>query len=99
MKPVDFDSIENYYFRLVKDYIQRELLDSILATTPGALEDVVCLALNQLPPRYIRFSADTTLYLSAEERQEMEGTVRKAVERAVEFVQKNPRIPHEAEDD
>jgi hypothetical protein len=90
---LDFDSVENYYFRLVVQQITSAFGESPLADVPGALEDVACLALNQLPPRYVRHSIDTAFYLSVEEQQEMIRAVKLAVERAVKFVSENPRLP------
>jgi competence protein ComFB len=60
---------------------------------PGALEDVACLALNQLPARYVRHSIDTAFYLSVDEQQEMIRAVELAVDRAAEYVQSHPRMP------
>jgi len=91
MHEINFESIFNYYQRMVYDHILAEYGESELAIRPGALEDVACLALNQLPPRYVRHGLDTTFYISKEERQEMLNAVEAAVERAAEYVFKNPR--------
>jgi hypothetical protein len=90
---IDFDSVENYYFRLVTQHVISEYGATALADVPGALEDVACLALNQLPPRYIRHTIDTVFYLSVEEQQEMIRAVKLAVERAAKFVGEHPRLP------
>lgn len=92
-RKIDFDSLENYYVRLVVQHITSAYGASQMADIPGALEDVACLALNQLPPRYVRHSIDTAFYLSVEEQQEMIRAVKLAVERAVRFVQDHPRMP------
>lgn len=93
MAHVDFDSVKNYYQSLVVQQIIKSYGDSEMASTEGALEDIACLALNQLPPRYVRHSIDTAFYLSIEEQQEMVRAVELAVERAVEYVSDNPRLP------
>lgn len=93
MRAADFDSVENYYYRLVVQHIAASLSSSPLADVPGALEDVACLALNQLPPRYMRHSIDTAFYLSVEEQQGMVRAVQLAVERAARYVQAHPRLP------
>lgn len=93
MSSTDFASVENYYFRLVVQHISASLAESPLAGVPGALEDVACLALNQLPTRYMRRGNDSPAYLSAEEEQEMVRAVRLAVERAARYVQSHPRLP------
>ncbi len=93
MRYVDFDSVSNYYERLVREQIMLEYSESALATQPGALEDIACLALNQLPPRYMRFAVDTSFYLTVAELQQMHEEVCSAVKRAADFVKGNPRKP------
>jgi hypothetical protein len=93
MRYVDFGSVENYYYRLVVQQVLSGLGDSGLADVPGALEDVTCLALNQLPPRYARHSIDTVFYVPVEQQQEMIRAVKLAVERAAKYVQEHPRLP------
>jgi len=93
MVHVDFSSLENYYQQLVVQRLMQEYGETEVAAIPGALEDIACLALNQLPPRYVRHSIDTAFYLSVEEQQEMVRAVEIAVERAYEYVSENPRLP------
>ena len=93
MQQIDFDSLENYYRRLVIEHLISEYGESSLAQMPGALEDVACLALNQLPPRYVRHSIDTAFYLSMEERQEMARLVKESVEQAAKYVLEHQRDP------
>jgi competence protein ComFB len=93
MRYVQFNTIENYYQRLVVHTIISEFADGQLADIPGALEDVACLALNQLPARYVRHAVDTAFYLSVEEQQEMIQAARDAVARAVRYVSEHPRQP------
>jgi competence protein ComFB len=91
MRYVQFNTIENYYQRLVTQLIISEYAGGPLGDVPGALEDIACLALNQLPPRYVRHAVDTAFYLSVEEQQAMIQRARAAVERAANFVNANPR--------
>ena len=93
MRFINFDSIRNYYESYVFEKISRKYGNSELADQPGALEDIACLALNQLPPRYVRHSIDTAFYLSVEEQQEMIRAVELAVERAASYVRQHPRLP------
>jgi hypothetical protein len=82
----DFESIHNHYERIVfeavstgsSDYpqVQRELL-----------ADVACVALNRLPPRYIRHDVDLVFYLTENERANNEAAIAEAVKYAFEFVQ------------
>ncbi len=58
-----------------------------LAADPDLLADVACVALNNLPPRYIRHAIDLSFYMTEKEREKSEVAVRTAVEHAFEFVQ------------
>lgn len=81
----ELSEIHNYYERLVIDYA-REVITATEADA-GFLPDVVCVALNHLPPRYVRHDVDASFYLSPEERIEMEDRIVKAVKDAIEYVQ------------
>lgn len=78
-----FDNIHNYYEKMV--------LQHILETTGKSevdnfIEDVACVALNQLPPRYVRHDVDMAFYLTVEERVKMESLIEKAVTHSIEYV-------------
>jgi len=51
------------------------------------LADIACVALNRLPPRYIRHAVDFSFYLSEKERADMESAIAEAVRYSFEFVQ------------
>lgn len=82
------DTIANFYERLVADEIEesRQAGDS-----EDFLQDVMCVALNRLPPRYYRHSVDMMFYLADQEQQEMHDKVRKAVSDARTFVRGHQR--------
>ncbi|WP_196156881.1 late competence development ComFB family protein [Reinekea sp. G2M2-21] len=83
---MSFDSqISNFYEKLVVDELghRSELAD----VGDDMLIDMACVALNQLPARYYRYSVDMAFYLPASEMQKMEDDVTKAVEYAISFVQ------------
>ncbi len=82
--PSELDAIHNYYELLVFDQIQQLLSERI--DDHDYIADIACVALNQLPPRYIRHSVDMAFYLSPNERQEMLDKVSKAVAEAIAFV-------------
>jgi hypothetical protein len=82
---VNFENLHNYYETLVTDYL-RDKHDDILDFE--LLEDIACVALNQLPARYIRHNVDFIFYMSSEERTKMEDQVEKAVKDAIKFVNK-----------
>lgn len=96
----DLDFIHNYYERLV--------LQEITATSPRVqagdrefLADVACVALNRLPPRYIRHDVDMTFFMSPQEIQEIEDKIAHAVKAAIAYVESRERgevddIPAEA---
>ena len=50
------DDIHNYYEHLVLERITQLGLDQTKST--DYLADLCCLALNQVPPRYIRYEVD-----------------------------------------
>ena len=91
MGKFNFDKVENYFHRLVVEHLMAEYADSELAKIPGALEDIACLALNQLPPRYVRHSVDAAFYLAGEPLETMKEKVRDAVKYSAKYVAKHPR--------
>jgi hypothetical protein len=58
-----------------------------LADSPDLLADVACVALNRVPPRYIRHDVDLAFFLTERERGDNERAIRDAVEHAFGFVQ------------
>lgn len=82
----DFASIHNHH--------ESAVLEAVMATRasyPGVVDDwlpdVACVALNRLPPRYIRHTVDLVFYLSEKERVDNERALHDAVAYAFEFVQ------------
>lgn len=84
---MSFDSqISNFYEKLVVD----ELADRELANNDeDTLGDIACVALNQLPARYYRYSVDMAFYLSSPELRKMQDDVTAAVDHAIKFVEKH----------
>lgn len=82
---IDFSSIQNHY--------ERPVFEAVLALQPhyllgsDMLPDVACVALNRLPPRYIRHAVDLAFYQSDKERLDNERAISEAVKYAFEFVQ------------
>lgn len=81
------DDIHNYYEHLVLEHISQLKLTS--AKDDDYIADLCCLALNQLPPRYIRYEVDMSFYLAQSERQQMEMNTLNAVNKAILFLDKN----------
>lgn len=80
------DDIHNYYEKLLIDEIQKQKIED--GYDNDTLADFCCTALNQLPPRYIRYEVDMAFYSPPSERLEMEQRVRDAVEFAKAAVAK-----------
>jgi hypothetical protein len=76
--------IKNYYEDLVVFEILRQ--SAALGITRDEYDDVACVALNKLPPRYYRHSVDIAFYISETEASEIEAKVAQAVADAAAFV-------------
>jgi hypothetical protein len=84
----DYTSVRNHNERTVYDAVAREAAQYPgLAHNPELLADVACVALNRLPPRYIRHEVDFAFYLSERERMDSDHQVQEAVAYAFGFVQ------------
>ena len=85
----DFSSLFNHH--------EREVFATVMEMAPNyaanidldaeTLCDVACVALNRLPPRYIRHEVDFSFYLTERERQEISAAVNEAVSYAFNFVE------------
>jgi hypothetical protein len=84
----DFTSIRNHHERAVLDAVAQRAPDFPgLAGRDELLADVACVALNRLPPRYIRHAVDLAFYQTERERTDGDRAVADAVEFAFGFVQ------------
>ncbi|MDO6841538.1 late competence development ComFB family protein [Paraglaciecola chathamensis] len=83
------DDIHNYYEHLVLEHIAELKLPT--TNDDDYIADLCCLALNQLPPRYIRYEVDMSFYLAQSERQQMEMNTQNAVNKAIRFLDKKDR--------
>ena len=78
------DTVHNYY--------ERRVIETVFSTSERAREDrefladVACVALNHLPPRYIRHDVDMTFFMSPQELAEMSDKITDAVVRAIDYV-------------
>jgi hypothetical protein len=84
----DFLSVRNHNERAVFEAVAEhaEHYPGLRHSTE-LLADVACVALNRLPPRYIRHQVDYVFYLSEREREESERQMVEAVDYAFGFVQ------------
>ncbi|MFC6439560.1 late competence development ComFB family protein [Bowmanella sp. JS7-9] len=78
------DDIHNYYEHLVIERITQLGLDK--EKSQDYLADLCCLALNQVPPRYIRYEVDMAFYLAPNEKLQMQMNVNNAIDKAIKFL-------------
>lgn len=79
------DTVHNYYENLVLAQLIKA--SERAAKDPEFLADVTCVALNRLPPRYVRHDVDMTFFLSPTELEEIDVKIAKAVKDALEYVE------------
>lgn len=72
-----FDSVHNYYEKLVFEEINQFYASQDL--TEDEIEDIACLALNKIQPRYIRHNVDMCFFMTEEERMKIVDSVKDAV--------------------
>ncbi len=84
-----FDNINNYFEKLVIDVLQDKLSDHELENDEDFLADIACVALNQLPSRYVRHNVDMVFYMTSEEREQNQIIVEDAVIMAIDYVQQH----------
>ena len=80
----ELGTVHNYYEHLVFNEIGS--LSERAKVDMNYMADVACVALNHLPPRYIRHDVDMSFFLSPAEMAEIETKVKSAVEKALAFV-------------
>ncbi|MBT9595525.1 MAG: late competence development ComFB family protein [Vitreoscilla sp.] len=85
---MDTASIHNFYEKAVFTAVQEQAVHFPHIEGNGdVLADIACVALNRLPPRYIRHDVDFAFFQTEHERAESERAVLEAVEFAFGFVQ------------
>lgn len=85
------DTITNYYEKLVFDEIAIISSKRNLTLDEDAILDIACVALNQLPARYVRHQVDTVFYSRGEDNVKMSSEIESAVSSAFDKVLSNPR--------
>jgi hypothetical protein len=86
MRETEVESIQNYHEHFVLSKVSA-LAPAYPALDTDLLADVACVALNRLPPRYIRHPVDLAFYMTDKERVDNERAIEDAVRGAFEFVQ------------
>ena len=87
---MSFETIHNYYEKLVSSAVQDQLAG---ASDQDVIDDITCVALNQLPARYVRHTVDLVFYMSAEERAHIHRAVNEAVRVAIQLVTEQADAP------
>lgn len=93
----EIDFIHNYYERQVL----QEIFEQSTRAQDGDrdfLADVACVALNRMPPRYIRHDVDMTFFMSPQDMLEIHNKVVHAVTDAINYVEsrergEDPKLP------
>ena len=85
----EIESIHNYYEHLVFDAIHAVIGEQ--KPDQGYIADLACIALNNLPPRYVRYDVDMAFYQSPDERDEMLDKVSIAVQKAFAMINSKRR--------
>jgi competence protein ComFB len=85
-----FEAIHNYYEPLVIEYLMNTVAKES-DVDQDFLKDVACLALNQLPSRYVRQDVDMAFFLTTREREKMQTKITEAVLNAVRRVRESRR--------
>lgn len=88
-------NINNYYERLVIDQLWKLAEQADQPFSQAFQEDVACLALNLLPPCYVRNTIDKGINVSEAQYLEMVAAVDKAIEQAMGLVLSRPRQDRE----
>ena len=78
----ELGSVHNYYEGLVME----ELARTVQSEDDCYIADLACVALNHLPPRYIRYHVDMSFYLSPLEHQEIIEKVQHSVKAAIKRI-------------
>jgi len=76
--------IHNYYEKLMIEHLVSH--PEYSAFDKEFMADVCCLALTQLPARYIRHEIDMSFYLSSDDRLKMNYQVDQAVQSAIAYL-------------
>lgn len=93
----EVDFLHNYYERLVVQEVHDQS-ERVQQGDRDFLADVACVALNRLPPRYIRHDVDMTFFMSPQDMVEIANKVSLAVTDALSYVEsrergESPKLP------
>lgn len=85
---MDFSSVHNTHEKTIFEAVTAAAPRyPAIADDPGLLADVACVALNRMPPHYIRHSTDLAFFTTEKERQATLRNVAESVDFAFGYVQ------------
>jgi hypothetical protein len=87
----EVEQIHNYYEHLVLDEVIHRARAMHPDMTADTVADIACVALNQLPARYVRHAVDLVFYLTEEERRKSDAALVAAINHGFETVLKHNR--------
>jgi competence protein ComFB len=85
---MELESVHNYVETLVLQRVTETLGTRGEDLDQEQLTDVVCLALNNLPPRYVRHTVDYLSHLTPRELQELEAAADQAIVEAADVIRR-----------
>ncbi len=86
----ELETIHNYYERKVIEEIHSQYGSSNLIDTQ--LADLACIALNKIPPRYIRNDIDMSFYMTPQEYDKMQDKVSSSVKEAYNIIKSSDKL-------
>ena len=85
---MDFTSVHNTHEKTVCEAVAEAATRYPgVRDDPELLADVACVALNRMPPHYIRHSADLAFFTTEKERQAIKRNIAESVDFAFGYVQ------------
>lgn len=87
--------INNYYEQLVSDQLWKLNQDAEQPMDQNYIDDITCIALNSLPPCYVRNLADLSSHLSDVKYQQMTHAVEAAIQKAIQQVNRRSQQDRE----
>ncbi|MBM6550162.1 late competence development ComFB family protein [Marinomonas ostreistagni] len=77
------EEFHNYYEKVLFEYLESQ---NLLTKDTDYLADLCCIALNNLPVKYVRHDVDTAFFLTRAERASMNINVSRAVKDAMDML-------------
>jgi|TARA_B110000014_G_C19934949_1_gene483711 hypothetical protein len=81
------EDIHNYNEKLVLEYFVEKDLSSHYSD--DFIDDLFCIVLNKLTPRYIRHDVDMIFYMPSQERENLSQDITRATEQALQKLKEN----------